>query len=80
MYGWNGEFLRINLSKNKAAAERYDARFAENYLGGRGFAVRILWDELEQGVDPLSPDNKLVFATGPLTGFSLPSSGKLIVA
>jgi aldehyde:ferredoxin oxidoreductase len=80
MYGWNGEFLRINLSKNKAAAEQYDARFAENYLGGRGFAVKILWDELERGVDPLSPDNKLVFATGPLTGFSLPSSGKLIVA
>lgn len=80
MYGWTGKFLRVNLNKGKAVAERYDASLANNYLGGRGFAVRILWDELAWGIDPLSPENKLVFAAGPLTGFALPSSGKLIVA
>ena len=53
---------------------------AHGFLGGRGFAIRILWDELKRGIDPFSPDNKLVFAAGPLTGFSLPSSGKLVVA
>jgi aldehyde:ferredoxin oxidoreductase len=80
MYGWQGRFLNVNLTKNKALADSYDSKFAFNYLGGRGFAARILWDQIRPGIDPLSPDNKLVFATGPLTGFALPNSGKIIVA
>jgi aldehyde:ferredoxin oxidoreductase len=80
MFGWNGRFLRVNLSKGKAVAEQYDASTAKNFLGGRGFAAKILWDELRPGIDALSPENKLVFATGPLTGFALPCSGKMIVA
>ncbi|MEM3578139.1 MAG: aldehyde ferredoxin oxidoreductase family protein [Candidatus Bathyarchaeia archaeon] len=80
MFGWTGNFLRVNLSKGKAVAEPYDAHVAKSFLGGRGFAAKILWDELKSGVDPLSPQNKLVFAAGPLTGFALPSSGKLVVA
>jgi aldehyde:ferredoxin oxidoreductase len=80
MYGWQGHILRVNLTKNKAVADTYDSAFAFNYLGGRGFAAKILWDQVKQGTDPLSPDNKLVFAAGPLTGFGLPSSGKFIVA
>ncbi len=80
VFGWTGVFLQVNLSKNKAVAQSYDANLALNYLGGRGFAARILWDKLEVGVDPLSPENRLVFAAGPLTGFSLPNSGKFVVA
>lgn len=80
LYGWNGLFLRVNLTKMKAVAKKYDVKLAKNFLGGRGFAAKILWDELKLGVDPLSPENKLVFAAGPLTGFALPSSGKLVVA
>lgn len=80
MEGWNGKFLRVNLSNRKTSVEKYDAELAASYLGGRGFAAKILWDELDPGVDPLSPQNKLVFAAGPLTGFAIPSSGKLVVA
>jgi len=80
MEGWNGRFLRVNLTKQKATAEDYDPEMARKFLGGRGFAAKILWDELKPGVDPLSPENKLIFAAGPLTGFALPSSGKLVVA
>src|SRR3989304_7418364 len=80
MFGWNGQFLNINLSKNKAVADSYDSSFAFNYLGGRGFAAKILWDNLRPEVAPLSPENKLVFAAGPLTGFGFPNSGKLVVA
>jgi aldehyde:ferredoxin oxidoreductase len=80
MFGWTGKFLRVNLKKQKAVAEAYEASVAILFLGGRGFAVKILWDEIKRGIDPLSPENKLVFAAGPLTGFSLPSSGKLVVA
>lgn len=80
LYGWNGLFLRVNLSRMKAVAKKYDVKLAKNFLGGRGFAAKILWDELKPGTDPLSPKNKLVFVAGPLTGFALPSSGKLVVA
>lgn len=80
MYGWTGKLLRVNLSKSKAVVQEYGADMAKNFLGGRGFAAKILWDELKLGTDPLSPKNKLVFATGPLTGFALPGSGKLVVA
>jgi aldehyde:ferredoxin oxidoreductase len=80
MFGWIGAFLKIDLSKSKAVAETYDESLALNFLGGRGFAVKILWDTLEQGTDPLSPENKLIFAAGPLTAIGLPNSGKLVVA
>jgi aldehyde:ferredoxin oxidoreductase len=80
MFGWNGKILRINLSKQKAQVQEFDADFALTWLGGRGFAAKILWDEVKAGTDAFSPENRLVFATGPLTGVSLPSSGKLVVA
>ncbi len=80
MFGWNGKFLRVDLNKGKATAENYGINVAKNFLGGRGFAIKILWDELPAGVDPLSPENQLVLAAGPLTAFGLPSSGKMIVA
>jgi len=78
--GWTGKILRISLTKRKTATQKFDSKFALNWLGGRGFAAKILWDELKPGVDAFSPDNRLIFATGPLTGVSLPSSGKLVVA
>lgn len=80
MFGWTGKFLWINLSKEKAVAEEYKASIAKNFLGGRGFAAKLLWDNLKPEVNPLSPENLLVLAAGPLTGFALPSSGKLVVA
>lgn len=80
MHGWTGKFLRADLSRSKVVVDQYDESIARNFLGGRGFAVKILWDELDSGIDALSPDNKLVFAAGPLTGWALPSSGKLVVA
>ena len=80
MKGWNGKILRVNLSTGETKIETFDEEFAKKYIGGRGFASRILWDELEPGIDPLGPENKLVIATGPLTGLTLPSSSKLVVA
>ena len=80
MHGWNGKILRVNLTRRKAVTQEYDPNLALTFLGGRGFAVKILWDELEPGTDALSPKNKLIFAAGPLTALPLPSSGKLVVA
>jgi len=80
LYGWTGRLLRINLTKNKVSIQKIDQEILYKFLGGRGLAAKILWDELPVGVDPLSPYNKLVIAGGPLTGLPAPSSGKLVVA
>ncbi len=80
MYGWNGRFLNVNLTKKKAVVEPYDQDFALKFIGGRGFAAKLLWDRLPAGTEPPSPQNLLVLATGPLTGYPLPNSGKLVVA
>ncbi|MBS7640326.1 aldehyde ferredoxin oxidoreductase family protein [Candidatus Bathyarchaeota archaeon] len=80
MRGWRGKILRVNLSKGKVLTEEYDANLATKYIGGRGFAARILFDELEPGIDPLGPENKMVIAAGPLTGLPGPSLGKLVIA
>lgn len=80
MFGWNGRILRVDLSRAKTLVQRYNVDLTLKYIGGRGFAIKTLWDELEVGIDPLSPKNKLVIAAGPLTGLSGPSLGKLVVA
>lgn len=80
MQGWTGSFLNVNLTTKKTSAESYDESIALNFMGGRGFAAKILWDRLKPKTDPLSPQNILVFAAGPLTAIGLPNSGKLVVA
>ncbi len=78
--GWVGKILRVDLTEKKIKEQKLDRDLALNWIGGRGFAIKILWDELLPGTDPLSPGNKLIIATGPLTGVLLPSSGKVVVA
>ena len=80
MKGWTDSFLKVNLTNSKTTIQKYDEHIAKNFLGGRGLAVKILWDNLKPGTDPLSPDNLLIFAAGPLTGIGLPNSGKLVIA
>ncbi|PUA33705.1 MAG: aldehyde ferredoxin oxidoreductase [Zestosphaera tikiterensis] len=50
------------------------------FIGGRGLAAKLLWDLNQPGVNPLSPENHLIFAVGPLTGYPVPSSGKMLIA
>ena len=78
--GWTGKVLRVDLSKGKSVVQDLDPKVAVDFLGGRGLAVKLLWEELAPGTDPLSPDNLLIFATGPLTGITMPSSGKMVIA
>ncbi|MDP7208119.1 MAG: aldehyde ferredoxin oxidoreductase N-terminal domain-containing protein [Candidatus Bathyarchaeota archaeon] len=80
MKGWNGKILRVDLTEGTAIAEEYSEDFARRFVGGRGFAIKLLWDELAPGVDPLGPENMIIFATGPLTGHVIPNSGKMVVA
>ena len=74
--GYNGKILRVNLSNNTISVAPIDEQFCRKYIGGAGFALYFLWKELRPGIDPLGPDNKLVFALGPVTGTPLPGSGR----
>ena len=79
-YGWIGKMLWIDLTRKSSKIVEFDGDFAKKWLGGRGFAIKILWDYLEPGVDPLSPKNILIISSGPLTATLVPSSGKLVIA
>ena len=68
MHGWIGKILRVDLSRGRCSVEDLDPDLAKNFIGGRGLASKLLFDEIDPKVDPLSPQNKLIFATGPLTG------------
>ncbi len=80
MDGWTGQFLRVNLTSRTSRVETFSEEFANTWIGGRGFAVKLLYDELAPGIDPLGPDNKLVVAVGPISGIPAPNTGKTIVA
>jgi len=79
MKGYAGKLLRVNLSNRKISKEEISDSVKRDFLGGRGLAVKLLWDEVRQA-DPLSEKNKLILATGPLTGQPIPNSGKMVIA
>ncbi|MHB8094521.1 MAG: aldehyde ferredoxin oxidoreductase family protein [Candidatus Aminicenantales bacterium] len=80
MYGWTGNILRVNLTTKTHRKESFSEEFAHKWVGGRGFAVKILYDELKPGIDPLGPENKLIVALGPVSGIPAPNTGKCVVA
>ena len=80
MKGWTGRLLRVNLTEGKAVRAEYSEDLARKFVGGRGLAVKILWDELKPGTDPLGPDNILIFAGGLYAGLPTVNSGKMVVA
>ncbi|HBB66741.1 MAG TPA: hypothetical protein DCZ93_05470, partial [Elusimicrobia bacterium] len=59
MKGWTGNILRVNLTNSTYKKETFTEEFAKKWVGGRGFAVKFLYDELKPGIDPLGPENKL---------------------
>ncbi|MFT5872702.1 MAG: aldehyde:ferredoxin oxidoreductase [Clostridium sp.] len=76
MFGWMGKLLRVNLSNGSIKVENLNMQDAKLYLGGRGLGTKIFMDEVEPTVEPFSPDNKLIFMTGPLTGTLGASAGR----
>ena len=74
--GYTGNILRVDLTEEKVSTENPDNIFYRRYIGGEGFVAYYLLKELKAGIDPLSPENKLIFATGPLTGFAIPGTGR----
>jgi len=74
--GYMGKFLRVNLTDGSIKEEKISDELLKMFIGGRGLGVKILYDELKPGIDPLSPENKIAILTGPLTGTAAPSSGR----
>jgi len=79
MNGWYGKVLRVNLTNQTYIIETVDSQFAKDYIGGRGWAIRYLMDGMDPKVDALSPENMLIFATGPLTGSPAPTGNRYMV-
>jgi aldehyde:ferredoxin oxidoreductase len=77
--GYSGSVLEIDLGSETIVRSDLDRKMATRYLGGKGFGAKILYEQLAPRIDPLSPENILVFATGPLTGTLAPASGRFEV-
>lgn len=77
--GYTGNILRVDLTSERVTVEPLDYGEARRFIGGRGLAAKILFDELPAGTEPLGPENKLIFATGPLTGTLVPGSSRYVI-
>ncbi|MGE0014077.1 MAG: aldehyde ferredoxin oxidoreductase family protein [Azoarcus sp.] len=77
--GWNRKVLRVDLTAGTCKEEPLNMKWAQDYLGSRGLATKYLVSEIDPKVDPLSPDNKMIMATGPLTGTMASTGGRYTV-
>ncbi len=73
------KIARINLTTGEIKVEKLDLDLARKFIGGRGLGTKMLYDEGVATVDPLSPENKLIYITGPMTGAAAPSTGRYMV-
>jgi aldehyde:ferredoxin oxidoreductase len=76
---WTGKTLRVNLTKGTCTTEDTNMKWARDYIGSRGLAAKYLTNEVDPKVDPLGPDNKIIWATGPLTGTMASTGGRYTV-
>ncbi len=74
--GYFKKLLFIDLDKGKAEVLKLSDEFCQKYIGGRGFGIKLVWDNMKNYSSPFDPQNLIVVAPGPLTGLYLPSSGK----
>ena len=78
-HGYTGKILRVNLSTSEISVEEPSDHFYRMYMGGWNIIAHYLLKELPPGIDPLSPDNLLVFATGVVTGAPIAGAGRSTV-
>lgn len=76
---WAGKILRVNLTTGEVEPEPLNMEWARDYLGQRGLASKYLYEEIDPACDALGPDNKLIMATGPLTGTMASTGGRYSV-
>ena len=76
---WTGKILRVDLTAGTCRAEPLNMQWAKDYLGQRGLATKYYVEEVDPKVDPLSAENKIIWATGPLTGTMASTGGRYSV-
>ena len=76
---WTRKILRVNLSEGSCTSEPLNMEWANQYLGQRGLASKYLTEEVDPTCDALGPDNKMIMATGPLTGTMASTGGRYSV-
>ncbi|MFC1942339.1 aldehyde ferredoxin oxidoreductase family protein [Chloroflexota bacterium] len=76
MAGYQNRILRVDLTERKFYEETLSDELIHDYIGGRGFGVKLLYDELKPGIDPLGVENELIFVSGPLAGTNAQSFGR----
>jgi len=79
MYGYHNNLLRINLTTGQIKREPLNLKWLNLYVGGKGLGLRYLLDEVPKGIDPLSPENKIILMTGPLQGTSVSTTARLVI-
>ncbi|MBA7701897.1 hypothetical protein ES703_110644 [subsurface metagenome] len=77
---YRGRLLRVNLTDKSSKEEEVDPGILRSFIGGRGLGAALLYQEVGPDVDPLSPDNKLIFTAGPLVGTAAPCSGRFCIS
>ena len=75
--GYAGTILRVNLDSGEVDKSPLPDELVDHFIGGRGFIAKMLYDELPPNTDPYDPQNMFLAATGPLSGYFLPASGKV---
>jgi aldehyde:ferredoxin oxidoreductase len=75
LYGYAGRILYVDLNTGKTRVEKLNMEYAKKYIGGIGLGMRLWLDNSETGVEPLSPQNPLVLALGPISGTMFPTGG-----
>jgi len=76
---WQNRVLRVNLTEGSISVEPLNMQWAQEYLGERGLATKYLMEGMDPRADAMSPENMLIFATGPLTGTMSSTSGRFAV-
>ncbi len=76
LFGYAGHTVEINLTTGQVTKTPLPEDLARDYIGGRGFVARLLWERISRGTDPFGPQNLLITATGPMSGHLVPASGK----
>jgi len=79
VYGYVGKNLEVDLTKKEIKITDLDEERARMFIGGKGLGARLLYESVEPGLDPLAPENPLIFITGPLTATSASTSGRWAV-
>ncbi len=79
MFGYSGKILRVDLSQETVTPEPLPEALIRKYIGGRGLAAHYLYHEVPAGADPLGPDNRLIFTTGPFDNTNLPGSSRYLL-